>query len=50
MNKIPSGVTVAAGSTHAAFSVVTKAVSASTLVKVSATANGAAKSGTFTVK
>ncbi|MEP6643396.1 MAG: hypothetical protein ABJA69_02780 [Acidobacteriaceae bacterium] len=50
VNNIPLSVTVAAGSTHASFSVVTKAVGASTLVKVSATANGAARSSTFTVK
>jgi hypothetical protein len=46
---IPGSVTVPAGNTSATFTVTTKSVSATTAVKVSATANGGTKSASFSV-
>ncbi len=50
VNTIPASVTVPAGFTSGSFVVVTNHVSATSTVKVSATANGATRSATFTVK
>ena len=47
---VPAGVTVAAGATTATFSVATSIVPQDTLVTVTATANGAAQTGTLTVQ
>jgi hypothetical protein len=46
---MPPSVTVPAGSASATFIVTTQPVSATTTVKISATANGASKSATFSV-
>jgi hypothetical protein len=46
---IPANVTVTAGNSRASFTVVTNPVGAKTTVKVSAKANGGAKTATFTV-
>ena len=47
---MPASVSVPAGSTSATWTVVTQAVTATTTVQISATANGGSKTGTLTVK
>jgi hypothetical protein len=50
VSSIPASVTVSAGSSSANFTVGTNSVSGTTIVKVSAAANGGSRSASFTVR